>query len=227
MFVDFLFVCLGAYLGCILLFEYQTNGSFCRFCHALLDVFVNKSPPRLASKIIGGFKILNHDMTAMNELRYHIGKTYIHEDRLEMCRSGFHFCQRLSDCVYFVRHLKSPSRFFRVLASGDNIRHATERIFYDQRQKSVTDEITLTKELTADEVAKILSYDTDANAYAFFKHCMIYQRDFALAILRTCSEQRTKHFAEMALFLDDHFFVLKQRNTVRYLEWQEKWTARE
>ena len=157
-------------------------------------------------EVIHGFKILNTDMTGMNAFQYEIGKTYIQHRDIELCASGFHFCRHLPDCLHYIGHLPEATRFFRIEAST-TIKERSEMINRETREKTVSDQITLTHELTADEVANILSNRiySDYTVYFFFRHCMRWKETsrYAHAIWKSSSKQRKQRFVEMALFLED------------------------
>jgi hypothetical protein len=67
--------------------------------------------------------------------------TAVHEGRVKMCHSGFHFCQRALDCLSYYC-FDSTNRFAQVEASG---------IVITIGDKSVTDHLTLVRQLSYDE----------------------------------------------------------------------------
>jgi hypothetical protein len=44
-----------------------------------------------------GYKVFNGDWTCMN-FQYEVGKTYELAEPIEVCRRGFHFCEKIIDC---------------------------------------------------------------------------------------------------------------------------------
>lgn len=44
-----------------------------------------------------GYKGFNSDWTCKG-FQYEVGKTYETEEKIEPCKSGFHFCEKLEDC---------------------------------------------------------------------------------------------------------------------------------
>ena len=49
---------------------------------------------------IKGYKVFNSDWTCRG-FQYKVGETYIHNGNIKMCVSGFHFCQKASDCFSY------------------------------------------------------------------------------------------------------------------------------
>ena len=90
---------------------------------------------------IKGYKVFNPDWTCQG-FQYEVGKTYKHDGNIEMCGAGFHFCQKISDCFNYYE-FNSNNKVAEVEAIG-----CTET----RGDKSVTDEITIIKELTWHEV---------------------------------------------------------------------------
>ena len=97
-----------------------------------------------------GFKVFNPDWTC-RDFKYEVGKTYKHEGEIELCKSGFHFCEKLSDCFRFYE-LSTDNHVAEIEAIG-NIK--TDSV------KSVTNEIKIVKELDLDYVFEKLSEDKD------------------------------------------------------------------
>lgn len=89
-----------------------------------------------------GYKAVNLDMTsAYGSMQYEIGKEYILEEPLQVCCSGFHFCELLEDIEEY--YSVKRSRIFKIDATG-KIQN-TRGIF-------CTDKIILTRELTGKEI---------------------------------------------------------------------------
>src|SRR3990167_8786012 len=50
------------------------------------------------NKIIKGYKAFNKGLTCQ-EFKYEVGKKYIHEGDIELCKKGFHFCENPLDTL--------------------------------------------------------------------------------------------------------------------------------
>ena len=88
--------------------------------------------------------MLKSDMTTIyGNMKYEIGRTYKLEDEIIPCKNGYHFCEELIDCLQYYHNNNNNKRFFEV-ETGDNV--------IKKKDKYVTDEITLIRELTLDEV---------------------------------------------------------------------------
>ena len=46
--------------------------------------------------MIKGYKGFNNDFTCKN-MKYEIGKFYDYNDKIKICKSGFHFCENIKD----------------------------------------------------------------------------------------------------------------------------------
>ena len=99
---------------------------------------------------IKGYKVFNPDWTCRG-FQYEVGKTFKHEGNIEMCGAGFHFCQKISDCFNYY-DFNSNNKVAEVEAIG-----CTET----RGDKSVTDEITIIKELTWHEVLDLANTGKD------------------------------------------------------------------
>lgn len=102
-----------------------------------------------------GFKALNKDMSAnCGDIVYKLDKTYeMPEEKIKMCFYGFHFCEKLESCNTY--YDLSNSRIFEIEAEGKIIKANNE-------DKIVCNKITLTRELTKEE---ILEYIKRLNDY--------------------------------------------------------------
>lgn len=62
-----------------------------------------------------GYKMLNADMTSMyGSMTYEVGKTYELKEEITPCKQGFHFCEELTDCLYYYTNLDNDKRFFEI-----------------------------------------------------------------------------------------------------------------
>ena len=99
---------------------------------------------------IKGYKVFNPDWTCRG-FQYQVGKTFKHDGDIEMCRAGFHFCRKPSDCFNYY-DFDSNNKVAEVEAIG----HTKTR-----GSKSVTDEIVIIKELTWHEVLDLVNTGRD------------------------------------------------------------------
>ena len=90
---------------------------------------------------IKGYKVFNPDWTCRG-FKYEVGKTFKHDGNIEMCGAGFHFCQKISDCFNYY-DFNSNNKVAEVEATG---------LVETKDDKSVTNEITILRELTWHEV---------------------------------------------------------------------------
>ena len=82
--------------------------------------------------------MMESDMTCKG-FQYEIRKEYSLEGKLEICESGFHFCETPFDCLYYYDNIEGDKRLFLVEATGEVISK------YD---KSVTNKIKIIEEIT-------------------------------------------------------------------------------
>ena len=85
-----------------------------------------------------GYKMMESDMTCKG-FQYEIGKEYILEGELEICKGGFHFCENPFDCLKYYDNIKGDKRLFLVEALGEVI---------TEGDKSVTNKIKIIEEIT-------------------------------------------------------------------------------
>ena len=95
-----------------------------------------------------GYKMLNADMTTMyGSMTHEVGKIYELKEEIIPCKQGFHFCKELTDCLYYYPNLDNSKRFFEI-ETGDNV--------IEKADKCVTDEITLIRELSLEEILQYI-----------------------------------------------------------------------
>ena len=99
---------------------------------------------------IKGYKVFNSDWTCRG-FQYEVGKTYKHEGNIEICGAGFHFCQKISDCFNYY-DFNSNNKVAEVEAIG---------LVETRVDKSVTNEITILRELTWHEVLDLANTGKD------------------------------------------------------------------
>jgi hypothetical protein len=93
-----------------------------------------------------GYKVTGPDMMC-RDFQFELNKTYIHDGNIELCSSGFHFCLIANDCFNYYS-FDSSNRVFEI-TYGDRVFHGED--------KSVTNTITLIKELSWDEVLNLVN----------------------------------------------------------------------
>jgi hypothetical protein len=103
---------------------------------------------------IKGYKVFNPDWTCKG-FQYEVGKTFKHNGNITMCGAGFHFCQKVSDCFNYY-DFDSNNKVAEVEAIG-NVETGDD--------KSVTDEITILRELTWYEVLELANTGKDCTGY--------------------------------------------------------------
>ena len=110
-----------------------------------------------------GYKMMESDMTCKG-FQYEIGKEYSLEGKLQICESGFHFCENPFDCLWHYDNIKGNKRLFLVEALGEVI---TE---YD---KSVTNRIKIIEEIK--DIEKF--FDENMDNFKVDWYCIsIYQK---------------------------------------------------
>ena len=98
-------------------------------------------------KGIVGYKVFKSDWTCRNNFKYEIGKTYKHKDEIGLCKGGFHFCRKLISCFNYYS-FNPKNKVAIVIATGKVI---------NGDDKSVTDEITIMKEISWHEVLNMVN----------------------------------------------------------------------
>ena len=71
----------------------------------------------LKKNAIKAYKAFNSDLTCKG-FQYEVGKEYHHKGKLELCKSGFHACERLADCFKYYRFSDQETRVAEVLVWG-------------------------------------------------------------------------------------------------------------
>jgi hypothetical protein len=69
------------------------------------------------SKTMKGYKVFNPDWTCQN-YQYEVGKTFEMDKSPVICRQGFHFCQKATDCFEYYS-FDSKNKVAEVEALGD------------------------------------------------------------------------------------------------------------
>ena len=99
---------------------------------------------------IKGYKVFNSDWTCRG-FQYKVGETYIHNGNIKMCVSGFHFCQKASDCFSYYQ-FDSNNKVAEIEAIG---------LVETSGNKSVTDKIVIVREIPWQELLTIVNAGKD------------------------------------------------------------------
>ena len=99
---------------------------------------------------IKGYKVFNSDWTCRG-FQYKVGETYIHNGNIKMFGSGFHFCQKASDCFSYYQ-FDSNNKVAEIEAIG---------LVETSGNKSVTDRIVIVREITWQELLTIVNEGKD------------------------------------------------------------------
>ena len=93
-----------------------------------------------------GYKVFNPDWTC-NDFQYKVGKTFEMEGEVIMCRRGFHFCKKATDCFEYYS-FDSKNKVAEVEALGD---------VETEGNKSCTNKIHIIRELSWYEVLDLVN----------------------------------------------------------------------
>ena len=96
-----------------------------------------------------GFKVTDVRGCGRNDFQYEVGKTYIHEGKVEPCSSGLHYCPKIVDCLNYRRYIQPGWRYFRVTDLSTSGKRKVDN------DKVATDVLRIDEELTADEFQKL------------------------------------------------------------------------
>ena len=97
-----------------------------------------------------GYKVFNRDWTCIN-FQYEPGKTFEYDGEIELCKSGFHFCERLECCF----------RYYALDIRNHVCEVETDGLVKTGIDKSVTNKLTIGRELSWEEVCERLSKDKE------------------------------------------------------------------
>lgn len=97
-------------------------------------------------KKVKGYKVFNPDWTCRG-FKYEIGKTYIHEGNIDLCKEGFHFCEKLVDCFNYY-DFNPDNKVAEVVA--------TDKVVKGE-DKSVTNYIKIVRELSWNDVLNLVN----------------------------------------------------------------------
>ena len=93
-----------------------------------------------------GYKVFSPDWTC-REFQYKPGETYSEDVDLELCKRGFHFCEKLSECFSYYS-FNPENKVAEVIAIGKVVRGDN---------KCCTNKIKIGKELTWTEVLEMVN----------------------------------------------------------------------
>lgn len=93
-----------------------------------------------------GYKVFNPDWTC-NDFQYKVGKTFEMEGEVIMCRRGFHFCKKATDCFEYYE-FDPNNKVAEVEALGD---------VETEGNKSCTNKIHIIRELSWYEVLDLVN----------------------------------------------------------------------
>ena len=111
----------------------------------------------LKKNAIKAYKAFNRDLTC-KDFQYEVGKEYYHKGKLEVCRSGFHACERLADCFRFYPFDETETRVAEVLVWG-------EIEYEDADVKLCASNIKVVRELTWAEVLSLCNTGDNNTGY--------------------------------------------------------------
>ncbi|HBG5345106.1 TPA: pentapeptide repeat-containing protein [Clostridioides difficile] len=104
--------------------------------------------------IIEGYKVFNPDWTCRN-FKYEVGKTYEHDGDIEVCEAGFHFCQKAIGCFNYYS-FDNKNKVAKIEAIG---------LIKTDGDKSVTNKITIVKEIEWEELLNIVNIGNNNTGY--------------------------------------------------------------
>jgi hypothetical protein len=93
-----------------------------------------------------GFKVFDPNW-ACRGFQFEVGQTYKQMRRMELCGSGFHFCNKLADCFNYYRF--DPNNKVAEIEAIGEVKSGDD--------KSVTNEIKIVREITWNEVLEMVN----------------------------------------------------------------------
>ena len=99
---------------------------------------------------VKGYKVFNPDWTCRG-FQYEVGKTFEHDGNIELCGSGFHFCQKASDCFNYYG-FNSNNKVAEIEALD---------LVETEGNKSVTNKIHIIREIPWQELLTIVNTGND------------------------------------------------------------------
>ena len=99
---------------------------------------------------VKGYKVFNPNWTCRG-FQYEVGKTFEHDGNIELCGSGFHFCQKASDCFNYY-DFNSNNKVAEIEALD---------LVETEGNKSVTNKIHIIREIPWQELLTIVNTGND------------------------------------------------------------------
>ena len=113
----------------------------------------------MEKKEVRGYKVFNSDWTCnptgYNPKHYTCPGKFEEEGELDVCGHGMHFCEKAADCFNYYS-FSSENKVAEVIAYGE------VRTYGD---KSCTDKLEIVREITWDEVLRIVNTGKDCTGY--------------------------------------------------------------
>ena len=109
---------------------------------------------------VKGYKVFNPDWTCRG-FQYEVGKTFEHDGNIELCGSGFHFCQKASDCFKYY-DFNSNNKVAEVEALD---------LVETEGNKSVTNKIHIVREIPWQELLTIVNTGKDCTGLENTGNC--------------------------------------------------------
>lgn len=103
---------------------------------------------------IKGYKVFNPDWTCRG-FQYKVGEVFVYNGDIEVCKSGFHFCRKASDCFNYYG-FDSNNKVAEVEAIG---------LVKTQGNKSVTDIIKIVREIGWQELLTIVNEGNNCTGF--------------------------------------------------------------
>lgn len=103
---------------------------------------------------VKGYKVFDPNWTCLG-FQYKVGETYKHEGEIKLCYSGYHFCRKAVDCFSFYT-FNPENKVAEVEALG---------VVKTDGVKSVTDHIRIVREISWEEVLRIVNYGYGNSGY--------------------------------------------------------------
>ena len=106
------------------------------------------------NKPVKGYKVFNPDWTCRG-FKYAVGETFEEEVKLSVCKRGFHFCEKVTDCFNYY-HFDPANKVAEVLALGDVV---------TEGDKSCTNKIQIVREIPWAELLEIVNTGKGCSGY--------------------------------------------------------------
>ena len=101
-----------------------------------------------------GYKVFNPDWSC-NGFQYKVGETFNHNGEIGICKAGFHFCKKITDCFRYYS-FDSKNKIAEIEALGTIITDGN---------KSVTDVIKIVREISWHEVLELSNMGSNCTGH--------------------------------------------------------------